>query len=417
MLKYNVILLFLAINRVKCFRADSYLPKTHNIKLNNSVKIQNSDVYHPFKLGALVSNPEEFKLIPNYLHYEKLTDFIPDRVELLQKIKKSLSRYRKVALKVVAKLRCKTLPTFRRCYEDLLDEIKFWYLKGSNFSFYDLFTLGDNPVYLLTKLNLLVFILDIFFKGQVRQNFSVEGLNLFYKNEHYRILTSLFVHSDLRHLLSNLGGLLSVGSNVLKLYGPSNLILIYFASGLLGNYISYMYNYVYKNGIPANLLLILRSIGRNFTSATKPIVTATNTIVDDILQKSKRVGFPVFMFDYLFTTATMAFDFVLSKLVQVVTGVSPGSPNDVDMKVKEICMTRSRTGYRTCGASSGIFGLHGALLTYYIKSGYINNYTVMNNLFVSFAVPYIIGSFTHKIDHVSHAVGFLIGSALSAMLD
>ncbi|BAM40855.1 uncharacterized protein TOT_030000117 [Theileria orientalis strain Shintoku] len=410
-------LLILAINRVKCFRADSYAPKTYNIKRNNSVRIHKSDVYHPLKLGALISNPEEFKLIPNYLHYEKLTNFIPDRVELLHKLKKSLSRYRKVTLKVIGKLRCKTLPTLRRCYEDLLDEVKFWYLKGSNFSFYDLFTLGDNPVYLLTKLNLLVFIVDIFLKGQLKRNFSVEGLNLFYKNEHYRILTSLFVHSDLRHLLSNLGGLLSVGNNVLKLYGPANLVLIYFTAGLLGNYISYMYNYVYKNGIPANLLLILRSIGRNFSSATKPIVTATNTIVDDILQKSRRVGFPVFMFDYLFTTASMAFDFLLSKLVQVVTGVSPGSPNDVDMKVKEICMTRSRTDYKTCGASSGIFGLHGALLTYYIKSGYINNYTAMNNLFVSFAVPYIIGSFTHKIDHVSHAVGFLIGSALSAMLD
>ncbi|EAN30594.1 Rhomboid family protein [Theileria parva strain Muguga] len=415
---FHVIFLLVSLKLIKCFKINTQLVNFHqnNQLVDFNYKFK-PNVYHDSRLGSFVLNPDEFKAIPNYLRYETLTNFISDRAEFVQNLKKSLSRYKSVTLKTVNKFKRNSLSNFRKCYSDLWEEIKFWYLKGSNFSFYDLFTLGDNPVYLLVKLNLALFIVDLFFKGELSKNFSVKGLNLFYMNEHYRIITSLFFHWDLRHLLSNVGSLLSVGNNVLKLFGPRNLLVIYFLSGITANYFSYLYNYIYKNGIPANLLLLLRSIGKNFTNATKPIVLATNTIVDDILHKTKRIGFPLFFFDYIFTSVTMSADYCLAKLAQVLTGITPRSLNDVDMKVKEICMTKSKNDFKSCGASSSIFGLYGALLTYYIKSGYINNYSVINNLFVSFVVPYVLRSFTDKLDHISHLVGFITGSVLSTVLE
>ncbi|XP_955442.1 putative rhomboid family protein [Theileria annulata] len=412
------IFILVATELIKCFRINTQLVKFHQGKqlIDFDYKLK-PHVYHDSELGSLILGRDEFKTIPNYLRYENLTNFITDKAELVQNLKRNLSRYRNLTVKTVEKFKRSSLANFRKCYSDLWEEIKFWYLKGSNFSFYDLFTLGSNPVYLLVKLNLALFIVDLFFKGELSKNFSVKGLNLFYMNEHYRIATSLFFHWDLRHLLSNVGSLLSVGNNVLKLFGPRNLLIIYFVSGITANYFSYLYNYIYKNGIPANLLLLLRSIGKNFSNATKPIIMATNTIVDDILNKTRRIGFPMFFFDYIFTSATMSADFCLAKLAQFVTGITPRSLNDVDLKVKEICMTKSKNDFKSCGASSSIFGLYGALLTYYIKSGYINNYSVINNLFVSFVVPYLLRSFTEKLDHISHLVGFITGSILSTVLD
>ncbi|TFG21563.1 MAG: rhomboid family intramembrane serine protease [Promethearchaeota archaeon] len=53
--------------------------------------------------------------------------------------------------------------------------------------------------------------------------------------EIWRLFTSMFIHADLSHLLSNMFGLLLFGSYVEQVFNKFHYVLIYFISGLIGN--------------------------------------------------------------------------------------------------------------------------------------------------------------------------------------
>ncbi len=73
------------------------------------------------------------------------------------------------------------------------------------------------------------------------------------KGEYYRILTAMFLHSDLEHLLNNMLVAFFVGDNLERAVGKLKYLLIYFGSGMIAGITSISYNmikedYVYSIG-------------------------------------------------------------------------------------------------------------------------------------------------------------------------
>ncbi len=59
----------------------------------------------------------------------------------------------------------------------------------------------------------------------------------------YRIVTAMFVHAGWLHLLFNMYALYYLGILVENIYGPSKLLVVYFASGIAGNLLSQVFYY------------------------------------------------------------------------------------------------------------------------------------------------------------------------------
>ncbi len=62
--------------------------------------------------------------------------------------------------------------------------------------------------------------------------------NMIVNEEYYRLFTSMFLHFDLDHLINNMVMLAVIGGNLEKEIGKIKYLIIYFASGLLGNVLS-----------------------------------------------------------------------------------------------------------------------------------------------------------------------------------
>ncbi|HHT88751.1 MAG TPA: rhomboid family intramembrane serine protease [Clostridiales bacterium] len=62
--------------------------------------------------------------------------------------------------------------------------------------------------------------------------------------EHYRLLTSMFLHSDFEHLLNNMLVLFFVGDNLERAAGKIKYLVIYFGSGIIAGISSISYNMI-----------------------------------------------------------------------------------------------------------------------------------------------------------------------------
>jgi rhomboid protease GluP len=54
--------------------------------------------------------------------------------------------------------------------------------------------------------------------------------------EIWRLFTSMFVHGDISHIISNMFGLILFGSYVEQVFKKIHYLVIYFISGLIGNF-------------------------------------------------------------------------------------------------------------------------------------------------------------------------------------
>lgn len=68
--------------------------------------------------------------------------------------------------------------------------------------------------------------------------FLANGLIVFEGKEYYRLLTSVFIHGDLKHLLSNSLMLLILSYFVVQYYGSLKFFLYSFTAGVLTNYLT-----------------------------------------------------------------------------------------------------------------------------------------------------------------------------------
>ena len=89
----------------------------------------------------------------------------------------------------------------------------------------------------LIVINAIVYLLSLIDYNGIVNNFA--NYYLYVQNgEYYRLITSMFVHANILHLLSNMYALYVVGPIIEKYYGKGKYLLIYLGSGIIGSLFS-----------------------------------------------------------------------------------------------------------------------------------------------------------------------------------
>ena len=95
--------------------------------------------------------------------------------------------------------------------------------------------------YLLIVINIIMFLLTITLQlnANIDLSYYLSNNYIFVQNgQYYRLLTSMFMHVNLIHLLFNMYALYILGPQVERYYGKLRYAFIYFVSGLLGSIFS-----------------------------------------------------------------------------------------------------------------------------------------------------------------------------------
>ncbi|MCW3055133.1 MAG: hypothetical protein JWN14_4303 [Chthonomonadales bacterium] len=100
--------------------------------------------------------------------------------------------------------------------------------------------------YLLTAINVGVFLLMMAVGhgkiDAVAEMFGAKVNFLIQQGQWWRLLTPVFLHGSVVHLLTNSLSLIWFGSSIEKLYGARKYLVIYFIAGIAGNIASYMHS-------------------------------------------------------------------------------------------------------------------------------------------------------------------------------
>ncbi|MFL2664600.1 MAG: rhomboid family intramembrane serine protease [Dehalococcoidia bacterium] len=93
----------------------------------------------------------------------------------------------------------------------------------------------------IAGINIFVLILNYFFGGTILDLGAKSSPHII-SGEFWRLLTPVFLHADIFHLVTNLFGILVFGSIVEKKLGTINFIVIYIFSGIFGNILSFYFS-------------------------------------------------------------------------------------------------------------------------------------------------------------------------------
>lgn len=93
----------------------------------------------------------------------------------------------------------------------------------------------------LTIINIILFLLCTFEGNLLYNKGGLSPYYFFEENEYYRLLTSIFLHGDIHHLMNNMLLLCGLGAMIEKEAGHATFGAIYFVSGLGGNLVSLGY--------------------------------------------------------------------------------------------------------------------------------------------------------------------------------
>ncbi len=99
---------------------------------------------------------------------------------------------------------------------------------------------------ILLSINLIVFIsMYLFGNGSYDVNtllrFGANNGLLIKAGEYYRLITSIFIHIGLIHLLCNMYALYIIGPRLESFYGKTKFLIIYILSGVIGNLFSALF--------------------------------------------------------------------------------------------------------------------------------------------------------------------------------
>jgi len=86
----------------------------------------------------------------------------------------------------------------------------------------------------LIVINILVFVFTAPGLNYFIENYGFETTG-FLRGEYHRIITSLFLHANLLHLVFNMISLFLLGSSLEKKIDPPRFLLVYFVGGIIGN--------------------------------------------------------------------------------------------------------------------------------------------------------------------------------------
>ena len=83
----------------------------------------------------------------------------------------------------------------------------------------------------------------IIYKTPLYYYFAMHGPSIKNYHEYYRLITNMFIHFDILHILLNMIALWILGSFLENYIKPIKFAIIYFASGILGSIAIYLFNY------------------------------------------------------------------------------------------------------------------------------------------------------------------------------
>lgn len=107
---------------------------------------------------------------------------------------------------------------------------------------------GTTPwfTYLLIAVNVLIYALLTLSGGPandaVLRAFGALDPRLIQNGQWWRLLTAMFLHASVAHILFNMLSLYAVGTLAERLYGHARFLLIYFVSGLIGSLVSFSFS-------------------------------------------------------------------------------------------------------------------------------------------------------------------------------
>lgn len=94
--------------------------------------------------------------------------------------------------------------------------------------------------YVLLVTNLIVFVADILL-GQALTNLGANYAPAIHNGEYWRLITSIFLHANLEHILANSVSLWLIGTQVERTYGYLRFAALYILSGLAGSVASLIF--------------------------------------------------------------------------------------------------------------------------------------------------------------------------------
>ena len=111
-------------------------------------------------------------------------------------------------------------------------------------------SLWKQPIFTLSIaiINILIFIyMDLFCsfteQAYIKLQYSNAWDFIYYKEQYYRLFTSIFLHTDMLHLFSNIVTLCAIGSQLEVSFGHFKYLLTYILSGLIASLVSFGYHF------------------------------------------------------------------------------------------------------------------------------------------------------------------------------
>lgn len=101
----------------------------------------------------------------------------------------------------------------------------------------------------LISVNVIMYIITAILSGDIIDS-DIRALiflgakvnELISSGEYYRLITAMFLHGGMMHLLLNMYALNALGPFVEKVYGSTKYVIIYFVAGIVSSIFSYMFS-------------------------------------------------------------------------------------------------------------------------------------------------------------------------------
>lgn len=120
---------------------------------------------------------------------------------------------------------------------------------------------------ILIAINVIMYILTAILSGNIVDSdiraLLILGANerdLVFSGQYYRLLTSMFLHGGIVHLLVNMYSLSAIGPAIEKIYGKFKYILIYFFGGIISSIFSCIFTRAVSIGASGAIFALLGAI-------------------------------------------------------------------------------------------------------------------------------------------------------------
>lgn len=135
----------------------------------------------------------------------------------------------------------------------------------------DMESMNRKNKYLITwgiiLLNLIMYVISSILSGNpfvmdsnVLNNLGAKNNELIVTGQYYRLITCMFLHGSLIHIASNMYSLYCVGYMVENVYGRAKYIFIYFLSGIISSYVSFLFSDALSVGASGAIFGVLGAV-------------------------------------------------------------------------------------------------------------------------------------------------------------